>query len=567
MVTISDKENVVALPSSKPTMLLTAMLLHPNEVVSSEFLQYAVWGETPPEAARATLQTYVLRLRRLFAKFGISNDAISTMPGGYRVPVTEQTLDLVRFRSLLHASERADDPQAEAEMLRSALELWRGAPLSNIQSEVLHRDEVPRLTEDWLRATERRFQLELSLGRCRQVLADLRAVVRSHPNHERFAELLIEALYRVGRQSEALAEYRAIRQYLAVELGVDPCASLQRLELAMLRGEDLGADVPAAARPTVVVLDHPLPGDLPDFTGRVKDTETLVGRLAAEQSGPAISIVSGPPGIGKTVLAVHVAHLVRESFPGGVSFVSMTDGSTVDVPRPGTSGERSLLVVDGVSDAAQVRGLLPTTNTGTVLITSRRSLAELATTRGASIHRIGPLETVESRAMLAAVVGWSKVNAEPAAADELAEVCGHFPLSLRIAATRLLLRPRQSITDGVRWLRADPAGRLSLSGDPGMSIAAMFESFLGEFDPRLVEAFGVIGGRGDAALSLDECADVLHTSPDDAAVVLDRLIDVNLIDSDEGGAYQVPSLLRAFARTRLGPERNPDLDPDRLPVS
>jgi hypothetical protein len=146
-------------------------------------------------------------------------------------------------------------------------------------------------------------------------------------------------------------------------------------------------------------------------------------------------------------------------------------------------------------------------------------------------------------------------------------VCGHFPLSLRIAATRLLLRPRQSITDGVRWLRADPAGRLSLSGDPGMSIAAMFESFLGEFDPRLVEAFGVIGGRGDAALSLDECADVLHTSPDDAAVVLDRLIDVNLIDSDEGGAYQVPSLLRAFARTRLGPERNPDLDPDRLPVS
>jgi hypothetical protein len=168
------------------------------------------------------------------------------------------------------------------------------------------------------------------------------------------------------------------------------------------------------------------------------------------------------------------------------------------------------------------------------------------------IHRLTPLTPVESRAMLAAVLGWSRVSAEPGPADALAELCGHFPLSLRIAATRLLLRPRQSIADGVRWLRADPIGRLSLAGTPQMSLAPLLQTFLDAVEPHLVDAFAAVAGIVGAPLvSLAECAVALRLDPDPAAVLLDRLVDANLVDSDEEGVYQIPALLLAFARSRL----------------
>ncbi|MCT6777222.1 winged helix-turn-helix domain-containing protein [Streptomyces sp. CS7] len=245
---LADGPDTVVLQPSKPANLLAALLLHANSPVSAEYLQRAIWGEEQPATARAALQTCVLRLRRLFSKHGVTT-SIDAVPGGYRITAAPPTLDLLGFRDRVRRAAGLDrDPEAELCALRDALSLWQGSLLANVRSVVLHRDEVPRLAEERLRAVERVCDLLLALGRCGEALVDLWTATRVHPGHERFHEQLIEALYRSGRQSQALAEYRRVKGFLLEELGVDPSPSLRRLELAVLRGEDLGPAGPAAPR-------------------------------------------------------------------------------------------------------------------------------------------------------------------------------------------------------------------------------------------------------------------------------------------------------------------------------
>lgn len=248
-VRIADDGNVIALQPSKPANLLAALLLHPNSTVSAEFLQRVVWGEERPVSARSALHTCVQRLRQLFAKYGIAGTLIEAVPGGYRIGADAGSLDLIAFRDLLRAADQAPDPERELRILRTALALWQGPLLANIHSDILRREVVPRLTEERLRAMERVFDLELALGRCRQVLSELWPVARSHPAHEPFWAQLVEALHRTGRRAEALCEYRVVKEYLRTELGVDPGPALQRLELAVLRGEDLSAGPPGRHGP------------------------------------------------------------------------------------------------------------------------------------------------------------------------------------------------------------------------------------------------------------------------------------------------------------------------------
>ncbi|MFB8380441.1 BTAD domain-containing putative transcriptional regulator [Streptomyces rubiginosohelvolus] len=245
---LADGPDTVVLQPSKPANLLAALLLHANSPVSAEYLQRAIWGEEQPATARAALQTCVLRLRRLFSKHGVTT-SIDAVPGGYRITAEPPTLDLLGFRDRVRRAAGLDrDPEAELCALRDALSLWQGSLLANVRSVVLHRDEVPRLAEERLRAVERVCDLLLALGRCGEALVDLWTATRVHPGHERFHEQLIEALYRSGRQSQALAEYRRVKGFLLEELGVDPSPSLRRLELAVLRGEDLGPAGPVAPR-------------------------------------------------------------------------------------------------------------------------------------------------------------------------------------------------------------------------------------------------------------------------------------------------------------------------------
>lgn len=243
-LSIADDATEVVLQPSKPATLLATLLLHPGEMVSVEFLQRRIWGEEQPSTAKAALQTCVLRLRRLFARYGVAADAIEAIPGGYRITADPELLDLTCFRDLVRRATAGEDPVEELRLLRSALSLWRGPALNNVQSEALHREDVPRLEEERLRTQERVFDLELAAGRCRPVLAELRAVAEAHPFHERFWEQLIEALHRTGRRADALAEHQRISRHLRDELGVDPGTGLRQLQQAVLRGDDLAAPAP-----------------------------------------------------------------------------------------------------------------------------------------------------------------------------------------------------------------------------------------------------------------------------------------------------------------------------------
>ncbi|WP_069812269.1 AfsR/SARP family transcriptional regulator [Streptomyces sp. TP-A0874] len=576
-LSITDGPDTAVLQPSKPTSLLAAMLLHPGNVVSTGYLLRAIWDEEQPATARAALQTCVLRLRKIFAKYGIANNAIEAVPGGYRMPADPDTLDLLRFRELVRSADQVrKDPEAELYRLREALTLWQGPLLANVNSRMLHRDEVPRLTEERIRALERAYDIELALGRCRQAMVGLWEAARAHPGHERFSEQLIEALYRTGRQAEAFEEYRRVKKRLQEDLGVDPGPSLQRLELAIIRGDDLGpaaregaelalppgAGTPAPAPSEALQLTaapQPLP-PVPCFTGRAADSGVITGRLLRRpRPGPALVVISGAPGIGKTALALQTAHRVQEEFPDGCSVLPMTrpDGTPLsseealaELGPPAGGDRRALLVLDDVASADQVRPLLPTASGSAVVITSRRGLAALVATHGGLVHRLGTLAPGESLELLANICGPERIEAEPGAARSLAEVCGHFPLGLRIAAARLLMRPALRIADCADWLAEDLPARLSLADDPRMSVPYVLDGALDRLEPELTEAFVRVGGHDSSTLTAREQADRLG-GPETAERVLERLVDAGLLEDGPPGPYRMHGLLRSYARRML----------------
>ncbi|MFF9566696.1 BTAD domain-containing putative transcriptional regulator [Streptomyces sp. NPDC014685] len=622
-LTLADGPESVVLQPSKPTILLAALLLHANAVVSADYLQRAVWGEEQPATAKAALQTCVLRLRRLFAKHGVTETSIEAVPGGYRITAEPHSLDLLGFRDQVRrAVLLSDDPEAELCALKDALSLWQGSLLANVRSDVLHRDEVPRLAEERLRSVERVCDLLLGLGRYGEALVELWTATRVYPGHERLHEQLIEALYRTGRQTQALAEYRRVKEFLLDELGVDPSPALQQLELAILRGEDPGTTgrtarlpgdprLPDADRPHPVavrvvegevvagrapsapapypaavavpgtgavavpepavpepgtqvlpeaVVPVPVPA-VPNFTGRDVETAAMAARLTAPDAPgedgrhPLAVLVSGAPGIGKSALAQHVAHLVRDAFPAGRLLVRMTrpDGE----PRPaaalaaevtaaldpGRAAGRALLVLDDVVDADQVRPLLPAVARarGAVIVTSRMGLAGLVATHGGWVHRLSAFTGQESYALLRSVLGAERVEAEPEAAHRLAALCGHFPFALRILTARLLTRPALGLGDAVGWLAEDPLARLALTDCPGLSVTGLLDGALNRLDPRLSEAFSHLATvPGDTFAARDV--------PGVTEAVLERLADAGLLEDGPPGPYRIHELLRVYVR-------------------
>ncbi|MEU6083225.1 BTAD domain-containing putative transcriptional regulator [Streptomyces sp. NPDC047108] len=585
-LSITDGPESVVLAPSKPTILLASLLLHANSVVSAEYLLRTVWGEVQPATAKAALQTCVLRLRRLFTKHGVTETPIEAVPGGYRIIAAEQNLDLIGFREgVRRAAQLTHDPEAELGVLRDALALWQGSLLANVRSDVLHRDEVPRLTEERLRSVERACDLELALGRCGEALVELWSATRAHPGHERFREQLIECLYRTGRQTEALAEYRRVKEYLLDELGVDPSPALQRLELAILRGDDLGPASDKRPAPRILALTaervkeerevkEPAPArtapstpavlpsmpTVPSFSGRSAEIAAMTARLTGETGGPATVLLSGAPGIGKTALACHVAHLVRDHFPDGRFLVRMTgpDGEPRDHTEVAAEleefrarnggGDRVLLVLDDVLTADQVRPLLPSAPGAAAVVTSRRGLAGLVATHGGSVHRLGTFEETESHALLVSVLGSDRVDAEPDAARRLTETCAHYPLALRILTARLLTRPGLGLADSVRWLADNPMARLCLTDDPGMSVRQVLGEALDRLGPGLADVFLRIGALTHDKVRAEDSAEALGLPVADAEEALERLGDAGLLEEGPPGPYRMHELLRVYAR-------------------
>jgi DNA-binding SARP family transcriptional activator len=370
-LSIANHEGSLALPSSRPVNLLAALLMHPNSVVSLEFLARAVWGEDEPEVPKCALQTCVTRLRKTLVSNGITDNVIESVPGGYRMGATTSTLDLLDFRARVAAAARVDDPAQQIDVLRGALSLWREAVLCNVQSDMLHLTVVPQLTEQRLAVIERVIDLQIGQGNLRGALSDLWATTRFYQGNERFAEQLITTLFHSGRRQEALQEFQRTSAYLKDDLGLDPGPRLQALHMSILRGDadeasprppsspavDVwppddtdrvveGIVVPFpihAAVPPVVLVEElrfadqvtvistqdgvkvpPIARAATGFVGRELDIAAVKERLLVD-NGTSIGVLCGFPGIGKSALAAKIAESVCEHFPDGQIHVNLTD--------------------------------------------------------------------------------------------------------------------------------------------------------------------------------------------------------------------------------------------------
>ncbi|MGW4945324.1 BTAD domain-containing putative transcriptional regulator [Actinoplanes sp. NPDC004185] len=457
---------LVVVSAAKLRIILASLVLHAGRVVPVSALIDRLWDHEPPAEARAALQTYVARLRRQLG----ADVAIHTRSGGYVIELPPGSCDRQELDELLESARTAldrGDRAAALESLRAANALWCGPILSDVESAVLHREEVPQLQERCLEVAERRFALELALGHHRAVVEELRALVGAYPFQEGLRALLMQALYRSGRQAEALKVYRDVAALLRTELGLDPGPELRAVHQAILLGESVDASDRAAPGPATLCQ---LPPAIGDFVGRADQAATIAGSLATggEPARMPIVVVCGVAGVGKSALAVQVAHRVRDRFPDGQLYVNLGGGGAAprDVcevlgellyalglfpdaqPRSAparaatfrarVADRRVLIVLDDAAGAGQVAPLLPGTAGSAVLITSRRSLHELP---AAEHHRLRPFSVAEGVSLLAEILDPDRVAAERPAAEELVDLCGRLPLAVRIIGARLQPRP------------------------------------------------------------------------------------------------------------------------------
>ncbi|MER5478469.1 BTAD domain-containing putative transcriptional regulator [Streptomyces sp. NPDC002734] len=583
--------------------VLATLLLEPGRMVPVTRLVESVWDDVPPTTAAHQVRKAVAHLRR---RIPDGNDLIITDGPGYRVSVGEEQLDLIEFGSHLRSAADAVHEGRVGDAvraLRHALSLWRGPVLSGTGGRVIE-GAATALEERRLAAAEQYLELRLGLGEAAELIADLRDLIVQHPMRESLRGLLMLALYRGGRQAEAMEEYRKVRELLAEELGIDPGPQLTKLYEGILHeAPELAAPGPVAASPrpitppavlptastagaeTPAAAPCTLPQDLSDFTGRHEELAALLNHVKArnetsEGYTPLIAI-DGMGGSGKTSLAVRAARQAADLFPDGQLHIdlrgytpgepSVTPSSALDsllralgtpgdrIPddlegraalwRSTLAGRRTLLLLDNARDVGQVLPLLPAEPGCLVLVTSRARLLDLD---GAEWISIGPMSEDDGAQLLTEMLGEARVAAEPKASADLVELCGRLPLALRIVAARLRNRPRWTVQyladrlhDETRRLEELSAGERSVAATLRLSYQAMAEEYR--------TSFRLLGLHPGTVIDVHSTAALLGMDTHDAESVLERLLDVHLLEQPEIGLYRFHDLVRNFAQSQGGP--------------
>jgi DNA-binding SARP family transcriptional activator/Tfp pilus assembly protein PilF len=576
----------VRIPPGKRRALLARLLLSANHVVSLEDLTETLWGAAPPGSARVTLQNYVKWLRRSLGDSG--HNLIGTAPHGYVINVRPGQLDANRFEDQARAARKSARDGAwdrAAAQLRTALSLWRGEPLADVESELLAAREVPRLAELRLQALEARIDADLHLGGHGEVIAELRRLVSEHPLREPLHGLLMLALYRDGRQAEALAGYAGACEVLAEELGTQPGPDLRELHQRILSADPTLALIGRPAEPEPQrTVPRELPPTVPGFTGRQTELQALTRLLdqSSEQAPEAvvISAIGGTAGVGKTALAVHWSHRAAGRFPDGHLYVNLRGYDpgqpmpaadalagflrSLGVPGPDIppeegeraaryrsllAGRRMLVVLDNARSASQVRPLLPGTPACTVLVTSRDTLAGLVARDGAARLHLDMLPLEDAIALLRTLIG-ARVDTEPGAAAELAAQCCRLPLALRVAADLASARPAASLAS----LTAEMAdlrtrlGLLTAGGDPSTEVRAVFSWSYRHLDAGNARTFRLLGLHPGPDLDPYAAAAMAGATVQQARQALDTLTSAHLIQPAGPGRYSMHDLLRGYAR-------------------
>ncbi|MFI1256165.1 AfsR/SARP family transcriptional regulator [Streptomyces netropsis] len=618
---LTDGGEQIPLGPAMRRSLLAMLLLRPNTAVGVDRLTEALWGEEPPRHSRTVLQGHVSRLRALLAEHGAPAYGVELVTQGraYLLRLPESLVDAHRFEELLQLARGQRDAGDAVSMLREALSLWQGPALAGTVYSTLLETAAHMLQELRLTAVEELADAHGRLGEHGTAAAVLHTEAIANPLRESLIAVLMLALGRAGRRSEALDWFHRTRRLLADQLGIDPGAALTDAYTALLRADTPQAaaapapvptssalvpssepqetrraqeareqreiSAPAAAPHHIAAVPQLLPRRPGGFTGR-KDELAALDRATASGSGP-IAVITGSAGVGKTSLAVHWAHHRRADFPDGRLFVDLHGYSaipardstsvlrefllTLGVPAermPGspdamgacyrdlTSGRRLLIVLDNARGSEQIRPLLPGGEDCVTLVTSRDRLGGLVASDAARPVPLAELPPAHSTALLSAVLGPDLVAAEPEAAARLAELCDGLPLALRVAAARLVTRPHGGLAAFAGEL-ADEHSRLDLLNVEDTGVAAALGLTVHHLPEPAREMFHRLGPHTGATLDTGTAAALADCPPGRATVALDQLAAAHLVVETGPRSYVLHDLVRLYART-LAPGHDPD---------
>ncbi len=582
---ISDDRGRVAIRAAKQQLLLAVLLCGANEPVSVERLIHLLWTDCPPRTAPENLRLYVYHLRRALG----DPQRIVRVSSGYALTVHGDELDAHRFEQLTRRGEAAlsdGDPWRAAATLSDGLALWRGRAYAGLDGIDLLRDEAVRLEERRRAALEARIDADLALGRHRALVAELSSLVAQHPLVEGLRCRLMLALYRCGRQAEALQVYRDTRRLLAEELGLEPGPELRRLEQAIITGDPSVAApnqvthaVDATPRSDVTVRPAQLQPDVRGFTGRADDLARLDAALpGVDAAAMRIAAIWGTAGVGKSALAIRWAHSAARHFPDGQLSVNLRGWDPAAAPMPPTEAllgflsalgvrpeavppglsaqiglyrslladRRVLIVLDNARDADHVRPLLPGAPGCFVLVTSRADLAGLVVSDGAEPLVLDLLTEAEARGLLAARMGRERVDAESSAATALIALCDRLPLALALVAARAVSRPSLRLTDLVAQLREGTLEALA-HADPTTDLRAVFSATYRALSVPAARLFRLFGLLTSPDVSLPALASLVDESAPRTKAHVAELTAAHLLTEDARGRFMTHDLLRAYA--------------------
>ncbi|MEV5157165.1 BTAD domain-containing putative transcriptional regulator [Streptomyces sp. NPDC053728] len=572
--------------------VLVTLLLEPQRVLPVFRLVGAAWDENAPATAAHQVRKAVAELRQ---RIPGGRDLIVTEGPGYRVLATPAQVDLSRFTEGLkqaRAAAVAGQSTYAMTILREALALWRGPLLAGAGGSVLSAASAA-LEERRLTAVEQLFDLRLAGGESSELIGELREFIDAHPLRETLRGQLMLALFRSGRQADALEEFTKVRDFLIDELGIGPGDALSELHNAVLRNSpDLAApQLPDTAPLTLEDTPSTLPYDLRDFTGREEEVRELLGFVEeAPGSGPLIVAIDGMGGSGKTSLAVRAAHQLAGNYPDAQLYIDLRGFTPNDRPlsasaaaeallrmlgvpgdripddvegriglwRRTMSTHRMLLLLDNAVDDSQVRPLLASPTETLVLVTSRALLVDLDAAHTVSLGVMPPRDSV---ALVEGVLGRTRAENEPEAVAQLTELCGHLPLALRIATARLRKRPRWTVRYLVDRLR-DDAHRLAELNSGERSVEVTLRLSYEGLTAETREAFRLLGQYPGTEINTYAAGALLGTGARDAEEVLENLLDMHLLQQHETGRYAFHDLVRSFAQnlSRGGARRLPEAD-------
>lgn len=581
-VRLSTDGHPVGLGTGKERKLFVYLALANGAPLSGQELADRLWDGSPPPAYRSTLHTYLTRLRRRLESAGIDRTLLTHNGGGYVLRLPPQGLDwtrLLRLRSRAFALRRAGEHRSARAALGEALQLWQGTPLPGLPGRWTERMRVTmehthqEVLEEWAR-------LSLDAGEAAEALRVVGEALTRYPTSEPLHLCALRAMRALGRTSDALVAYQNLKERLARDLGASPSPELQRefsrilRETSHISGEDAGS-----ASPETVPLRDNLTRDPRYFRGREKEVLLLSSRLREpHQENSPVWIISGMPGIGKSTLATHTAHLVKEAFPDARLTLDLR-GNHERLP-PLTTGEaatellrmlripakhipdslheqialwrehtrslRALVILDDAAAAEQVAPLLPVGDRCAALVTSRLQLPEVDEAERLPLGLPSLSESVE---MFTAASG--RPAGEGASEDSLMEEvvsrCGRLPLAMRLIATLLRLRPT--------WTLSDVLNRLPRAAEQGVGafrvgprdMAVVFDLSLRAISPQAREAFLLLGLHPTRTVCSAVATALIGRDENDSFRLLEELVGASLTEEYAPGLFRTHALVKAHA--------------------